>query len=76
MSVECPGTQASPPAIKEVRSIGRTIACPGTQASPPAIEIVSLAKVAIKNDRAKFCPIKSVIRVHLSGIGVRKETIN
>ena len=30
------GAQASPPAIKEVRSPGRTIACPGAQASPPA----------------------------------------
>ncbi len=35
--------------------------------------MVSLAKVAIKNDRANTCPIKSVIRVHLSGIGVRES---
>ena len=31
-TIACPGAQASPPAFKEVRSPGRTIAYPGTQA--------------------------------------------
>lgn len=33
-------------------------------------ELNSIAKVHKKNDRAKFCPIKSVNQVHLSEIEV------
>ena len=40
-----PGTQPSPPAIKEVRSPGRTIKCPGTQASPPAVRDLTACAV-------------------------------
>ena len=41
----CPGTQASPPAFKEVRSPGRTIVCPGAQASPPAIKFALMGRL-------------------------------
>ena len=40
-----PGTQPSPPAIKEVRSPGRTIKCPGAQASPPAVRDLTACAV-------------------------------